>query len=106
MASIVGSEGYGQDEKRMGSSGTAAEGDSHLNYRKQDSESTTLRSAADDEKGDVVHNLARALTQHSIKNADGEHVNPFLGSDDPLLDPNSGKFRSVWLARKCNWDGY
>lgn len=52
-------------------------------------------SSEDGEK--VVHDLARAFTQHSIKNPNGDHVNPFDGSDNPLLDPASGKFSyKVW----------
>lgn len=47
----------------------------------------------DKEKRDQeVTNLARQLTQHSIKQPDGSYTNPFLGSDEPSLDPMSGKF--------------
>lgn len=50
---------------------------------------STFDSSDDGEK---VKDLAHAITQHSVKNANGEHVNPFEGSDDPALDPLSGKF--------------
>lgn len=47
----------------------------------------------DKEKRDQeVTNLARQFTQHSIKQPDGNYVNPFTGADDPSLDPMSGKF--------------
>lgn len=47
----------------------------------------------DKEKRDhEVTNLARQLTQHSIKQPDGNYINPFTGSDEPSLDPMSGKF--------------
>jgi ATP-binding cassette, subfamily G (WHITE), member 2, PDR len=45
-----------------------------------------------------VASLARTFTQASAKSKDGLNVNPFLGSDDPLLDPNSGKFSAqAWV---------
>lgn len=47
----------------------------------------------DKEKRDQeVTNLARQFTQHSIKQPDGNYVNPFTGADEPSLDPMSGKF--------------
>jgi hypothetical protein len=47
---------------------------------------------------DEVAELARTFTQASITNKDGQYVNPFLGSEDPLLDPNSGKFSArAWV---------
>lgn len=47
----------------------------------------------DKEKRDQeVTNLARQITKHSIKHPDGNYVNPFGGSDEPSLDPMSGKF--------------
>lgn len=47
----------------------------------------------DKEKRDQeVTNLARQLTQHSIKQPDGNYINPFTGTDEPSLDPMSGKF--------------
>jgi len=73
----------GQDEKLA------------LNHSQHASESVTgasssLRSV--DEK--EVHNLARAITQHSVRHPDGKHVNPFEGSSDPLLDPASPRFNA------------
>lgn len=47
----------------------------------------------DKEKRDQeVTKLARQLTQHSIKQPDGNYINPFAGTDEPSLDPMSGKF--------------
>lgn len=51
-----------------------------------------MESSDDGEKVQRVQQLARALTHNSVKNAHGEHVNPFDGSDNPSLDPLSGKF--------------
>ena len=41
---------------------------------------------------ETVHELARAFTQSSLKRPDGSYINPFESSDNPLLDPTSGKF--------------
>jgi ATP-binding cassette, subfamily G (WHITE), member 2, PDR len=62
--------------------------DSHLEREKTPGES--MIDSLDD--GEKVRELARAITHNSIKNADGELVNPFDGSDNPALDPLSGKF--------------
>ena len=46
-----------------------------------------------------VAQLAKQLTQHSIRTAEGnEYPNPFLGSDNPALDPGSGHFKpEAWI---------
>jgi len=45
-----------------------------------------------------VINLARQLTQHSIKNAEGTYHNPFFENDDPALNPTSGLFNpEAWV---------
>jgi ATP-binding cassette subfamily G (WHITE) protein 2 (PDR) len=57
-------------------------------------------SGSDDnlKREEEVAELARSFTQASVKNKDGQHINPFLGSEDPLLDPNSGKFSAkAWV---------
>ena len=47
---------------------------------------------------EMVTELARSLSCQRVKNEQGELTNPFLGSENPLLDPNSGKFSSkAWL---------
>ncbi|KAH6679698.1 putative ABC transporter CDR4 [Halenospora varia] len=67
--------------------------------KRHDREVTPGESMIDSsEDGEKVHNLARTFTQHSIKNTAGEHINPFDGTDNPLLDPLSGKFNyKVWM---------
>jgi ATP-binding cassette subfamily G (WHITE) protein 2 (PDR) len=64
----------------------------------QTSETTTAASSLSSmEDKEMIHQLARAVTQNSVKLPNGELINPFLGSPDPLLDPNSGKFSaSAW----------
>lgn len=55
----------------------------------------SLLASSDD--GEKIHALARALTQQSVKSQDGKS-NPFLGSDDPLLDPLSERFSPrAWM---------
>jgi hypothetical protein len=45
-----------------------------------------------------VLQLVRTFTSASVKNAEGQYINPFLGSDDPALDPNSEKFSAkAWV---------
>ena len=53
----------------------------------------------DKERADYeVTKLARRVTQHSIKSTRGSYSNPFGGSDDPALDPNSGYFKpEIWV---------
>lgn len=52
----------------------------------------------DEDPYERVTHLARIFTQNSIKNAQGLYNNPFEGSDDPLLDPNSGQFsQRAWI---------
>ena len=63
-------------------------------HQRQTSNSPTGHSSETqsiDEK-ETIHQLARAFTQSSIKHPSGEYINPFEGSDNPLLDPSSGKF--------------
>jgi ATP-binding cassette subfamily G (WHITE) protein 2 (PDR) len=58
-------------------------------------------SPVDKSKEEKVAELVRALSRDSalrVRDNEGELVNPFLGSEDPLLDPNSGKFSArAWL---------
>jgi ATP-binding cassette subfamily G (WHITE) protein 2 (PDR) len=53
--------------------------------------SSTTESVEPHEK-EHIHDLARAFTQTSVRHPDGNYINPFEGSDNPLLDPSSGKF--------------
>ncbi|CAG8953551.1 hypothetical protein HYFRA_00010008 [Hymenoscyphus fraxineus] len=66
--------------------------------RERGNSAGTLNASSSEEDGEkVVHSLAKAFTQQSVKNSNGEHVNPFDGSDNPLLNPASGKFSyKVW----------
>jgi ATP-binding cassette subfamily G (WHITE) protein 2 (PDR) len=65
-----------------------------------DSDHTVERqSTSEADRDEKVKQLARTFTQRSVRHGDGgDYVNPFLGSDDPLLDPASGKFSArAWV---------
>ncbi|RDW60660.1 AtrD-2 [Coleophoma cylindrospora] len=52
------------------------------------------------EKGDEpIASLARTFTQQSVRHPNGEPINPFFGSQDPVLDPFSDKFKPRSWAR-------
>ena len=71
-------------------------GDEEKNLMRENTPGESYTESSED-GGEKVHELARAITQASIKNAEGNHVNPFDGSDNPALDPHSGKFSyKVW----------
>jgi ATP-binding cassette subfamily G (WHITE) protein 2 (PDR) len=71
------------------------QGGDHKRQQSDESPASILDSSDDGEK---VHDLVRTFTQHSIKNANGEYINPFDGSDNPLLDPRSEKFNyKTWI---------
>ena len=62
-----------------------------------DSTSDSINGLEKDDPSQAVTELARQITQHSIKNGDGSYPNPFAGSDDPALDPRSSGFKpEVW----------
>jgi ABC-type multidrug transport system fused ATPase/permease subunit len=67
-----------------------------LGNKLQNNESTTASSTFDGEESkEAIKDLARVITQQSLKDSDGEYINPFLGSPgNPSLDPHSGKFSS------------
>ena len=70
--------------------------ESHFSgYKESSSPSTQTESDyLDKEHADhEVAKLARQLTSTSIKTAGGSYPNPFVGSDDPELDPLSGHFK-------------
>ncbi|PSN69556.1 ABC transporter-like protein [Corynespora cassiicola Philippines] len=51
----------------------------------------------------TVAELARSLSQNTMRHEDGKLVNPFLVADDPSLDPNSDQFSSKsWLQALMN----
>ena len=59
---------------------------------------TPVSSCLDNNEEEKVAESARMMSHYGIKNDKGEFVNPFFGSEHPLLDPNSGKFNSkAWL---------
>ncbi|KAL3427777.1 ABC transporter cdr4 [Phlyctema vagabunda] len=50
------------------------------------------------DQDDTVTQLAKTFTHNSVKNSQGQYLNPFEGTDDPLLDPNSGSFsQRAWI---------
>ena len=60
--------------------------------------STPASSCLDESEEEKITELARTLSYCGVKNEKGELINPFFGSEHPLLDPNSGKFSSkAWL---------
>lgn len=66
--------------------------------RETGSEKHADYSGDSSEDGEKVHALARAFTQQSIKNENGEHLNPFEAAGNPLLDPLSEKFSyKTWV---------
>ncbi|KFZ15068.1 hypothetical protein V502_05793 [Pseudogymnoascus sp. VKM F-4520 (FW-2644)] len=67
-------------------------------HKRQDSDKPPESTLNSSEDGEIVYELARGFIQHSIKNANGEHVNPFDGPDDSMLDPQSEKFNyKTWI---------
>lgn len=47
---------------------------------------------------ETMAELGMTLSSHGVKNEDRELINPFLRSENPLLDPSSVRFSSkVWL---------
>jgi ATP-binding cassette subfamily G (WHITE) protein 2 (PDR) len=82
------------------------EADVHFHYQSNSTAAPTTTSpdSSISEQGserldsEQVMSLTQAFTQHSIKSPEGQYVNPFHGSYDPVLDPNSGKFNQrAWI---------
>ena len=72
------------------------------NDRSDDADPPSVESSSteyDKERADFeVTRLARQVTQHSVESTGGTYPNPFEGSDDPALDPNSGQFKpEIWV---------
>ncbi|KAA8565710.1 hypothetical protein EYC84_009553 [Monilinia fructicola] len=77
------------DEKKYQKSGHG--------QKDSDTESSTLDSSREREET-TVRELARQITQKSLEGGHDPNINPFLGSDDPRLDPSSEKFSSrAWM---------
>jgi len=74
-----------------------------LQHRRQSSETNVSDQVEDSdlsvkEKESRVRDLVRSFTQQSIRLPNGDHVNPFSGTKDPLLDPSSGSFSNrAWV---------
>ena len=75
---------------------TPEKNDSSLIETDTSSDLEKIASAKD--VAEVAH-LAKQITQHSIRTAGGDdYPNPFLGSNDPALDPRSGHFKpEAWI---------
>ena len=57
-----------------------------------------LDSADEEDLKPQIHQLARALTHHSVKDGDGDYINPFEESNNPILDPRSESFNyKSWM---------
>lgn len=62
----------------------------------QPSPSATSLLSGKEEK--TITDLVKAVSYNGIKNENGEFINPYLGSEHPLLNPKSGKFSpKAWL---------
>ena len=60
--------------------------------------STLPSSYLDGSEEAKITELVRTLSYNVVRNEKGELINPFFGSEHPLLDPNSGKFSPrAWL---------
>lgn len=57
-----------------------------------------LDSADEEDLKPQIHQLARALTHHSVKDGDGDYINPFEEGNNPILDPRSESFNyKSWM---------
>lgn len=60
--------------------------------------STPASSSLDESEEINIIELARILSNHGVKNEKGELINPFFGTEHPLLNPMSGEFSpKAWL---------
>lgn len=58
----------------------------------QPQQSTTASSCLDESEDEKVTTRAGTLSNKGVRNEKGELINPFLGSEQPLLNPNSDSF--------------
>ncbi len=57
-----------------------------------------IDSADEEDLKPQIHELARTLTHHSVKDGQGEYINPFEETDNPILNPGSEKFNyQAWM---------
>lgn len=65
---------------------------SYATMDNEKNENEAVESTSSEERDGEITSLAKTFTGTSHRRPDGEHVNPFMGSDNPLLDPQSEKF--------------
>ena len=64
----------------------------------QPQSSTPASSCLDESEDEKLAKLVGTLSNKGVKNENGELINPFFGSEHPLLNPNSNRFSSkAWL---------
>lgn len=69
----------------------------------QHQSSTPATSCLDESEEERITELAKSLSYDGVNREKREVVNPFFGSEHPLLDPNSGTFSSkAWLETLMN----
>lgn len=65
--------------------------------------STTISSSLAGVEEEKITELAKSISACEFRDGNGKLVNPFIGSDDPQLDPNSGQFAiKAWLQAVMN----
>jgi len=68
----------------------------HTQYTSEMATAKSILESSDD--GELIHELARTITQHSLKNEAGDYINPFDSSHNPALDPRSPNFSpKTWI---------
>jgi ATP-binding cassette, subfamily G (WHITE), member 2, PDR len=99
MSSGVPWGALAQEQALLTSIETHADGkEAGPHHQKEEAGDSASDSDDNLKREEEVAELARTFTQASVKNMDGQYINPFLGSEDPLLDPNSGKFSAkAWV---------
>ncbi|KAI9744799.1 MAG: hypothetical protein M1818_001724 [Claussenomyces sp. TS43310] len=93
----AGTDSRGIVESRHGATSSSSTEDSVDEKRAREVDHASFES--DDKRvHDLARQLTRQVTQRSVRGGDGEPVNPFFGSDNPLIDPTSGKFNArAWV---------
>ncbi|RFU24398.1 hypothetical protein B7463_g11940, partial [Scytalidium lignicola] len=87
-----------QDDEEAGVGAAPAHRSSPSTVTNVTDEKNDSEMGGEEWDGDKITNLARTFTQHSVKTTNGSYINPFLGSNDPLLDPTSGRFNQrAWI---------
>lgn len=71
--------------------------------RHQIAPSVAAPSSLEDSDLEKIHVLAKSISNEKLRDENGEPVNPFFGSKNPLLDPNSPSFNiRTWLQTVMN----